>query len=531
LAYLAYLPAIAATMVSDDNIYLSFQNRLLREGHWTELLSFVSQRMNPWEYLPVRDLTYWLDFKLYGTDDSVGFHATNLFWYAIAGLAAWWVIRELALMCRKDVGEVAGPLALAGTALFLAHPAHVEAVAWVASRKDVLAGSWGMLAIGAMAWGMRRGKVALGSISAGLMLLLACFSKSTAVTQIIMLFAVVAFGYKAMPLNWRHRAGALIVPCAVVLLAVVVHYAVAKQTGVQVENPISLANVIERASRITYGLLSLLLVPYPLGLYHDVYDSGIEHWFASAAWLILLCFAIIRLMRTPELWAFGVLQITASFLLYLQILPFGTWSLVSERFLFLAVLGLALIIIDALLRLRVPRAAIWLLFMVVVCWSATSWKRLWDWETIPALREAEQWNSPDFHNTKRDIILFECNNRKNYTRSLELAASLPRDYQRDLLLSVIEYREEYEKYRDVPGALDLMCRLAADVDQKLRIALGKTIKEPDVSFHNIPASVMGIVFFDRCFTKGSRTFESTTESRSDSQGTAGAVQAVGQSPL
>ena len=80
------------------------------------------------EYLPVRDLTVLMDHSLFGTWWT-GHHLVNLVWYLIAcGLV-------LALF-QQLVGP--GPASWLGAAVFCVHPVHVESVAWLASRKDVV---------------------------------------------------------------------------------------------------------------------------------------------------------------------------------------------------------------------------------------------------------------------------------------------------------------------------------------------------------------------------------------------------------
>ena len=45
-------------------------------------------------------------------------------------------------------------------AVFAVHPLHVESVAWITERKDVLSGLFGLLALGAYAWYARGPSVA-----------------------------------------------------------------------------------------------------------------------------------------------------------------------------------------------------------------------------------------------------------------------------------------------------------------------------------------------------------------------------------
>jgi len=128
LAFCLYLPTLSHYAFADDDIYLAYSNKLLRSAPWSELYRLLSERANPWEFLPVRDLSYWLDFRVYG-DELSGFHLSNLLWYAACCSAVWWLFRELILYCRPGDGRYANVIALAGAVMFSLHPAHVESVA------------------------------------------------------------------------------------------------------------------------------------------------------------------------------------------------------------------------------------------------------------------------------------------------------------------------------------------------------------------------------------------------------------------
>ncbi len=78
--------------------------------------------------LPVHLLSYLLDHALWELD-PFGYHLQSVLLNAINGALAFWVIARIT--DRRDV-------ALVAAALFTVHPSHVEAVAWVSSRKDLL---------------------------------------------------------------------------------------------------------------------------------------------------------------------------------------------------------------------------------------------------------------------------------------------------------------------------------------------------------------------------------------------------------
>src|SRR6266513_2662547 len=85
-------------------------------------------------YSPLHLLSYLLDYTLAGLN-AFAFHLSSNIW---AGLVAGFVfLVALALTGRQAV-------AIAASALFVLHPAHVEAIAWISSRKDLVAAAFAL---------------------------------------------------------------------------------------------------------------------------------------------------------------------------------------------------------------------------------------------------------------------------------------------------------------------------------------------------------------------------------------------------
>jgi tetratricopeptide (TPR) repeat protein len=100
--------------------------------------------MGNWQ--PLNWLSYMLDYELYGLRAG-GYHATNLILHILNTLLLFWILRG---MTRAEWSS-----ALVA-ALFGLHPLHVESVAWIAERKDVLSTFFALLAMAAYAAYARR---------------------------------------------------------------------------------------------------------------------------------------------------------------------------------------------------------------------------------------------------------------------------------------------------------------------------------------------------------------------------------------
>ena len=106
---------------------------------------FTEQQVSNWH--PLTGLSHMLDCELFGLHPA-GHHAVNVLLHLISTLLLYGVLWS---MTRR-----VWPSAFIA-ALFAVHPLHVESVAWIAERKDVLSAFLGILAIGAYTAYARRG--------------------------------------------------------------------------------------------------------------------------------------------------------------------------------------------------------------------------------------------------------------------------------------------------------------------------------------------------------------------------------------
>lgn len=124
----------------DDNLYIynvpAIKAGLTRHGI---ALAFIKPHASNWH--PLTTISHMLDCQLYGLNAG-GHHATNVLLHIIAVLLLFRVLRQM-------TGAVWKCAIVA--ALFAVHPLHVESVAWVSERKDVLSAVFFLLMLGAYA--------------------------------------------------------------------------------------------------------------------------------------------------------------------------------------------------------------------------------------------------------------------------------------------------------------------------------------------------------------------------------------------
>src|SRR6266704_4271927 len=122
----------------DDHVYI-YDNPLVTGGLTTSGIvgAFTHPHARNWH--PLTTISHMLDCQLYGLNAG-GHHFTNVALHTIAVLLLFRVL-------RVTTGAL-WPSAFVA-ALFAIHPLHVESVAWVSERKDVLSAVFFMLTLAA----------------------------------------------------------------------------------------------------------------------------------------------------------------------------------------------------------------------------------------------------------------------------------------------------------------------------------------------------------------------------------------------
>ena len=129
LVGVCYLPAMLwGGFVWDDRVFTEAEPvRAGVDGLWRIWFS-PSDITSEGHYWPLTYTTLWLEHKLWGFDPT-GYHIVNVVLHLVNTLLLWGLLARLTV-----------PGAWVVAAVFAVHPLHVESVAWVIERKDVLSG-------------------------------------------------------------------------------------------------------------------------------------------------------------------------------------------------------------------------------------------------------------------------------------------------------------------------------------------------------------------------------------------------------
>ena len=120
----------------DDGLYV-YENHHLREGFSIENIKWAFSTFHAGNWHPLTWLSHIIDYEIYGLD-PMGHHWTSVQLHIANTLLLFFTLQMLTGTFWRSAFVAA---------LFALHPIHVESVAWVSSRKDVLSTFWGFLTI------------------------------------------------------------------------------------------------------------------------------------------------------------------------------------------------------------------------------------------------------------------------------------------------------------------------------------------------------------------------------------------------
>ena len=137
VTFALYWPATSHDFLTyDDNVYVT-HNPHVASGFTLENVRWALQSGYAGNWHPVTWWSHMLDSQFFGLKPA-GHHFTGILFHVLNSILVF-------LLLQRLTGAIWRSLMVA--ALFALHPLHVESVAWVAERKDVLSAFFGLLAL------------------------------------------------------------------------------------------------------------------------------------------------------------------------------------------------------------------------------------------------------------------------------------------------------------------------------------------------------------------------------------------------
>lgn len=347
LAYLAYLPALKAGFIWDDDLWLLECEAIRTAGGLFDIWFRIGTIL---QYYPMVSTTFWLEHLLWGFDPA-GYHGVNIFLHSANAILVWRILLALGIRPAWFIAAV-----------FCLHPVHVESVAWITERKNVLSGFFYLAAMQCFLRSPIAFRTASGHapqvrsmlvdrryLGALFLFVLALLSKSVTCTLPVVLLLLLVWKHGRIPLMDAFRlAPFFILGAALGLLTVWMEKSAVGAQGTDWD-----FTWIERcliAGCVSVFYLIKLVAPLQLTFFYPRWEIDGGRWELYLAPLAVLTLVVFLWVRRKQ-WGFGPLAAILYFLVtlfpalgFFAVYPMR-YSFVADHFQYLASIGpLALIL-------------------------------------------------------------------------------------------------------------------------------------------------------------------------------------------
>jgi tetratricopeptide (TPR) repeat protein len=340
----------------DDPLYVT-QNPLVQRGLTVEGIIWAFTSLHAYNWHPLTWVSHMLDVQLFGLAPA-GHHLTSMLLHTANVLLLFALLKRLSHSHWPSV---------AVAALFALHPLHVESVAWVAERKDLLSGLFWLATLWFYAGYRQSGRtlqylLALGAFCGGLL------SKPMVITLPLVLVLLELWplrttttGVEPNQLPWR-RLALITLPFFLLSAAsAAITYTAQHQGGaVLYESPLLLNAGNALISYLRY--LGKLVWPLGLAVLYPFDPNAVTAAKAAAAAVTLLVVSVgaWRLGRRWPYVALGWFWYLVTLLPVIGFIRIGRHS-IADRYTYIPFIGLYIIIAwgwaQMAERYRIPRAA------------------------------------------------------------------------------------------------------------------------------------------------------------------------------
>jgi len=395
ITLLIYFPSLKNNFTNWDDPAYVINNGLIRSLSFNQIKLFFTQPFNGM-YQPLTLLSLAIDYSLAGLNPKL-FHFTNLLFHLLNTL----LVYKLVMHLFKNL-----KLAAFTALLFAIHPMHVESVAWITERKDVLYAFFFLLSLIFYTKYLDQKKMLFYFIAL-LFFVLSLLSKSQGASLAI---SILAIDYVKQQSFINLKTWLLKLPFLVI--AFFFGYLTLQLSIGEAPS----YSFLERIAIGNYGFMLYvlkLIAPFGLSAIYPMPSNDLPFIYWLSIICLPACFVLIWYFykRSTQI-TFGLMFFIINIILLLQIIP-NTYSLISDRYTYISSIGLFIIIGNLIFSIKVENKkymiisllSVYLLVLSIVAFNRTKvWKNsflLWN-DTIEKYPEiAEAWDNRG--NAKFDV--------------------------------------------------------------------------------------------------------------------------------
>ena len=135
---IVYLQVVSFEFINYDTDRYVYENQYVLAGLTQKGIGWAFTTIYASNWHPITWLSHMLDVELFGLESGLH-HFSNVLFHCANAIQLFWILVRM-------TGDKWKSSLIA--ALFAIHPLHIQSVAWVAERKDVLSTLFGLLTVG-----------------------------------------------------------------------------------------------------------------------------------------------------------------------------------------------------------------------------------------------------------------------------------------------------------------------------------------------------------------------------------------------
>jgi protein O-mannosyl-transferase len=372
LIFAVYAQLLANDFINyDDQSYVT-GNEYVQGGLTFDGIQWAFTTFHSYNWHPLTWLSHMLDVQLYGLNPA-GHHLTNVVFHVANSLV-------LFVLLTRMTGTVWRSVCVA--ALFAVHPLHLESVAWIAERKDLLSTLFGFLAILAYLK-FTRNRTIGRYLPVVALFALSLLAKPMLVTLPFLLLLLDYWPLQRFSpgrsdsalanARWQSFAQLVLekVPLfALTIASCVVTYLVQSREGAvnyHTSLPVNSGNAI--LSYVKY--VGKMFWPHPLAVIYPFNPDEINAWNVAGASLFLAgaSFVLIRQAQRRPYLAVGWLWYLGTLVPVIGFVRVGDHS-IADRYTYLPLVGLFIMVVwginEVTERLHIKKAVVVGVFLAVI---------------------------------------------------------------------------------------------------------------------------------------------------------------------
>jgi len=293
-----------------------------------------------YNYHPITTLTYSIEYAIVGENPGL-FHFNNILLHSVNTYLVY--LLSIKIFNKHKLAS------FIVAALFALHPMHVESVAWISQRKDLMYAMFYILALLNYCKYLETKEFKF-FIYTAVLFLFSCLSKSAAVTLPILLFAF-DFYFKR-----KFSFKLILEKIPLVLVSLLFGVLAIKSQDTAIRDLTPMLSIFERLLIVNYSLMTYIVksvfainlsafYPYPIKLGGQLPII----YFLAPILSLIFAFLVFKSYKKTRVVLFGLMFFLITISLVVQLLPVGG-AIIAERYTYIPYLGLFFILVSPLIK-------------------------------------------------------------------------------------------------------------------------------------------------------------------------------------